>query len=51
VDAELGGKSVTQVFDDAAPDQPPMLVYASDDTVWLVSGTEEAAATVLETLP
>ncbi len=51
VEAELGGKSVTLVFDDAAPDQPPLVVYASGDTVWLISGTEEAAGTVLETIP
>jgi acetylornithine deacetylase/succinyl-diaminopimelate desuccinylase-like protein len=51
VDSEVGGKAVTQVFDDAAPEQPPLVVYASADTVWLVSGTEEAAETVVETLP
>jgi len=51
VEAELGGKSVTLVFDDAAPDRPPLVVYASGDTVWLISGTEEAAGTVLETIP
>jgi hypothetical protein len=51
VEAELRGKSVTLVFDDAAPEQPPLVVYASGDTVWLISGTEEAAGTVLETIP
>jgi hypothetical protein len=50
-EAQVGGTDVTQIFDDAAEGQPPLLVYASSDTVWLISGNQDSAATVLESLP
>jgi hypothetical protein len=56
-DAELGGKAVTRIFDDAAPDQPPLIVYASGDTVWVVKasdgsdGSVRSAEAVLAGLP
>lgn len=50
-EAEIGGKSVTQIFDDATPDQPALIVYATGDTVWVVRGSDESVEAVLETLP
>lgn len=50
-EAEIAGKAVIKVADDAAPDQSPLIVYASGDTVWLISGSEVSAAQVLENLP
>jgi len=51
VDKEIGGKSVAQVFEDADASLPPLTVYAASEVVWLISGTEEAAAAILQTLP
>jgi hypothetical protein len=34
-----------------APHRPPLMVYASADTVWLIGGTEVAAEIVVEPLP
>ncbi len=50
-ESELGGKMVTLIYDDAAPDQPALVVYAVGDTVWVISGADETVATVIQGLP
>ena len=49
-EVQIDGRSVTRLIDDAAA-APPLFLYAAPDVVWLISGTEEAARIVIETLP
>jgi hypothetical protein len=49
--ADVGGKAVTRILDDAAPDQPALVVYATGDTVWVIRGSDESVEAVLESLP
>lgn len=50
-ETEIGGKSATRIYDDAEPDQQPLTVYASGDIVWVLRGSAESVAVVIESLP
>jgi hypothetical protein len=50
-EGQIAGHAVTRIYDDAEPDLPGLIIYASGDTIWVIKGSDETARAVIESFP